>query len=73
MVLCLAPDRDVVDVQRGLHHGAEALNQKFMSCSHRQELGQLDDLASDWLFTLVQLQSGASLLVDTTLDNVYKS
>ena len=25
-----------------------------MSCSHGQELGQFTDLASDWLFTLVQ-------------------
>ena len=28
--------------------------QKLMSCSHCQELGQLADLVSDWLFTLVQ-------------------
>ena len=27
---------------------------KLMICSHCQELGQLADLASDWLFTLVQ-------------------
>ena len=27
---------------------------QLMSCSHGQELGQLADLASDWLFTLVQ-------------------
>ena len=27
---------------------------KFMSCCHFQMLGQLADLASDWLFTLVQ-------------------
>ena len=31
-----------------------ALKRKFMSCSHCQELGQLADLASDKLFTLVQ-------------------
>ena len=46
------------------------LKRKIMSWSQGQELGQLADLASDWLFTLVQCsQSGASLLVDTTLDN----
>ena len=28
---------------------------KLMSSSHCQELGQLADLASDWLFTLMQL------------------
>ena len=27
---------------------------KLMSCSHCQELGHLADMASDWLFTLVQ-------------------
>ena len=31
----------------------EVLGWKFMICSHCQELGQLADLASDWLFTLV--------------------
>ena len=30
-----------------------ALDRKFMSCNHRQELGQLADLASNSLFTLV--------------------
>ena len=44
-----------------------------MSCSTSHELGQLADLASDWFFTLLYSQSGASLLVDTTLDNDYKS
>ena len=29
------------------------LKRKFMSCSHGQELGQLADLVSDWLFTIV--------------------
>ena len=29
------------------------LKRKLMSCSHGKELGQLGDLASDWLFTLV--------------------
>ena len=29
------------------------LARKFMSCSQRQELSQLADLTSDWLFTLV--------------------
>ena len=29
------------------------LGWKFLSCSHCQELCQLADLASDWLFTLV--------------------
>ena len=43
---------------------------KFMSCSHGQELGQLADLASDWLLCS---QLGASLLVDTTHDNDYNS
>ena len=33
---------------------AHLLKQKFMSWSHCQELGQLADLASDWLFTLIQ-------------------
>ena len=35
--------------------GTEVVNlkRKFMSCCHCQELGQLTDLASDWLFTLV--------------------
>ena len=31
-----------------------ALERKLISLSHGQELGQLADLASDWLFTLVQ-------------------
>ena len=44
---------------------------KLISCSHDQELCQLAVLASDWLFTLKCSQSGASLLVDTTLDNDY--
>ena len=39
---------------------------ELLSC---QELCHLAVPASDWLFTL--LQSGASLLVDTTLDNDY--
>ena len=30
-----------------------ALKRKFMSCSHSRELGQVADLASDWVFTLV--------------------
>ena len=30
------------------------LERKFMSCGHCQEMGQLANLASDWLFTLVQ-------------------
>ena len=29
------------------------LKRKLMSCSHCQKLGQLADLASDWLLTLV--------------------
>ena len=49
------------------------LRWKFMSCSHCQELSQLADLASHWLFTLVNTQSEARLLVDTTLDNDYNS
>ena len=44
------------------------LRPNFMSCSRCQELGQITDLASDWFFTLECSQSGASLLVDTTLD-----
>ena len=35
-------------------HFYRSLEWKLMSCSHCQELGQLADLASDWLFTLVQ-------------------
>ena len=42
---------------------------KFMSCIHGQELGQISDLASEWLCS----QSGASLLVDSTLDNDFNS
>ena len=44
-----------------------------MSLSYGQALGQLADvLASDWLFTLLQRQSGASsMLVDPTLDIDY--
>ena len=34
--------------------GIQSQGRKFMSCSHSQELGQLDSLASDWLYTLVQ-------------------
>ena len=30
------------------------LEWKLLSCSHCQELGQLADLAPDWLFMLVQ-------------------
>ena len=35
--------------------GTEVVNlkRKFMGCYHCQELGQLTDLASDWLFNLV--------------------
>ena len=32
----------------------KGLKRKFMRCSQCQELGQLADLASDWLFTLEQ-------------------
>ena len=32
---------------------AGALEWKLMSCTHCQKLGQLANLASDWLFTLV--------------------
>ena len=49
---------------------ATLLKQKYMSCSHCQKLGQLADLASDWL---LYSQSGGSLLFDTTLDNEYNS
>ena len=34
--------------------GDVELKRKLMSLSHCQELGQLTDLAFDWLFTLVQ-------------------
>ena len=47
-----------------------ALKRKFLSCSHCQELGQLADLASGWLFTLVQSIRSQLELVDPTLDNV---
>ena len=40
---------------RGLFSGVILQEWKFMSFSHGQELGQLANLASDWLFTLVQL------------------
>ena len=33
---------------------AQRLEWKLMSCSHSQKLGQLADLGSDWLFTLMQ-------------------
>ena len=46
-----APGVDGVEVDGD---GDEDLKQKFMSCRHCQELDQLADLASDWLFTLVQ-------------------
>ena len=49
------------------------LKRKLVSCGQCQELGQLADLASDWLFTLGQQISGASFLVDPTLDNDYNS
>ena len=45
---------------------------KFMSCSQTQELGQLTNLASDLLFTLVQ-PIRVCLLVDKILDNDYNS
>ena len=40
---CLRPGLDVLDLKR-----------KLVSFSHGQELGQCTDLASDWLFNLVQ-------------------
>ena len=49
--------------------GDNVLKRKLMSCSHGQELGQLADLASDWLFTLKCSQSGTICLVDTILDH----
>ena len=45
----------------------------YISCIHYQELGRLADLASDWLFTLVQPIRSCSLLDDPTLDNDYNS
>ena len=49
---------DVQPVERGRQQEVVKLldlKRKFMSCGHCQELGQLADLASDWLlFTLVQ-------------------
>ena len=45
---------------------------KFMSGSHNQKLGQLADLASDWLFTCVQ-PIRSQLAVDPTLDTDYNS
>ena len=50
--------------------GGRGLGWKFMSLIYRQELCQLADLASD---CTLSSQSGASLLVDTTLDNYYNS
>ena len=44
-------DVGVVNVLAGV---VVDLERKLMSCRHGQELGQLADLASDWLFTLVQ-------------------
>ena len=41
-----------------------------MSLSHCQELDQLADLASDWLYTCVANQK-PDLLVNKTLDNTY--
>ena len=54
---------------------APGLKRKLMSCSHGQELGQLAVLAADWLFSgsLLCSQSGASLLIDQSLDNDYNS
>ena len=46
---------------------------KFMILSHCQELGHFVPLASDWLFTLLQLIGSHYFLVETTLDNAYKS
>ena len=51
----LAEQDLVVDTHHMLGQlGLVALKWKFLSCSHCQELGQLADLASDWLLTLVQ-------------------
>ena len=48
------------------------LEWKVLSGSHCQELGQLADLASNFLFTPVQPIRN-QLLVDLTLDNDYNS
>ena len=41
------------DIFEDVLHPAQ-LKRKLMSLSHGQEWGQLAELASDWLFTLVQ-------------------
>ena len=56
------PQRLVLDA---VGQAAKYLKRKFMSCTHFQKLGQLADLASDLLFTLVN-QEPASLLTMTT-------
>ena len=57
-------DEDNVEAAAG------QLGWKLVSCSHGQELGQLADLASDCLFTLVHpIRSQPAL----TLDNDYNS
>ena len=69
--LVLGADDDVKAWDKGAVLGG--LGRKFMSCSHCQEHGQLADLTSYQLFLLLCSQSGASLLVDPTLDNDYNS
>ena len=58
MVHFYASQTDRLRVSGDPAHQAYALlaprGGKFMSCSHCQEFRQLVDLASDWLFTLLQ-------------------
>ena len=48
------------------------LKRKLVSLSHGQEFGQLADLATDWLFILVQPMR-SQLIFDLNLDNDYNS
>ena len=58
------PGHDVVPEEGGL-------KRKLLSLSHGQELGKCAELASEWLFMLVQLIRSQVLLVDTTVDHDY--
>ena len=58
--------------QQGQEHIFD-LEWKLVSVSHRQELGQLANFALLISCTRVNNQSGASLLVDTTLGNDHNS
>ena len=53
-------------------HRVGELKRKLMSCSHCQELGQLSDLASDWLFTLVNQKPACLLTQLLTITTTHK-